>query len=735
MASTPDFDPPPSRRMRLGYPMAVLVLLLSLVLVFIAWSQMHRRELGLAEEQFRGRAGQQAALVQQHLNGVDVALRGGASLFAVIDQPSREQWQAYVRAMQVSEHFPTMVGLGYAISLDPGSLVRFQETFRAHGRGLFSVRPAGIRERYGAILFLEPATQANLDALGYDMFSEPVRRKAMATAMDTGTSRLTGLVELVQDAGHPQPALLLYTPVYAAGVETATAGQRRKAIRGWVYAPFRMGDVLDNALGARRGGMLLRVVDTTEAQPVILHEDAGIGGEHAFTVSLHKAINGRQWRFDYFSGPRNVAAPQLAGVNRLLFLGLAVSLLLFGLTWTLASTEARARRLAIAMTESSRRNEQRFRNAMQYSAIGKALLDSNGVILEWNPAFATIVGRAPEVLQGMRLNDLLGEDSEPVRTTQMQAFDEQGGVIRLTRSIRRGDGELRHVNLTFAPVPKEPGSDVSRLVQVDDVTERTRAEAAVQALNRTLEARVAARTRELSEANRELESFAYSVSHDLRAPLRGIEGFSRLLEERHAGALDATARDYLARVRAGTARMGELIEALLKLSRIRRAEPELAEVDVSELASDIAAELAAAQPERRVDVRIQPGLVAHADRTLLRNLLDNLLGNAWKFTRDAAHARIDVHGWRDAQGVDWFEVRDNGAGFDAAYANKLFKPFQRLHSQDEFAGHGIGLASVWRIVERHGGRIEAEGEPGKGARFRFTLADDDAPDPGDSAPA
>ena len=254
----------------------------------------------------------------------------------------------------------------------------------------------------------------------------------------------------------------------------------------------------------------------------------------------------------------------------------------------LASTEARARRMAADMTQSFRRSEQRFRNAMQYSAIGKALLDSNGAIVENNPAFARIFGRSDEALAGQSLNEFLDDgDTQPLVTSQMQAFDERGGVIRLTRSLRRGDDEVRHVQLTFAPVPNEPGIDVSRLVQVEDVTERVRAEAAVQALNRTLEARVAARTRELSEANRELESFAYSVSHDLRAPLRGIEGFSRMLGERHADGLDATGRDYLDRVRKGTARMGELIDALLKLARIGRAEPDVADVDLSALAADV----------------------------------------------------------------------------------------------------------------------------------------------------
>ncbi len=712
--------------MRFGYPMAVLVLVLSLVLVFIAWNHMRQRELGLAAEQFRSRAEQQASLLELQINSIEVALRGGASLFAALDRPNRSQWEAYVNALRLTEQFPSIVGIGYAVHVDEVGLVRVQEAWRAAGRGLFHVRPSGRRARYGPIVFLEPSTPANIAALGYDMYAEPVRHAAMASAMNSGASRLTGQVALVQDGDQPQASVLMYTPVYASGERVQSPGERRNALRGWVYSPFHVRAILEWASDASPQVMALRLVDVTDDLPVVLHEDPGIDDENAFSYSLERSLHGRRWRFDYFSGPQFTAAPQLAGIDRLLFLGLAMSLLLFGLTWTLASTEARARRLAAQMTESSRRNEQRFRNAMQYSAIGKALLDSNGAILDCNPAFARTVGRAPGELQRMRLNDLLGVDSEPVRTSQMQAYDEDGGVIRLTRSIRRADGETRHVNLTFAPVPQEPGHDISRLVQVEDVTERLQAEAAVQALNRTLEARVAARTRELSDANRELESFAYSVSHDLRAPLRGIDGFSRLLEERHAEGLDQTGRDYLARVRKGTARMGELIEALLKLSRIRRSEPDVAQVDVTALAEEVLAELRDANPGRQLHAHVQPGMVAQADRTLLRNLLDNLLGNAWKFTVGKADARVDMRSWRDDDGQTWFEVRDNGAGFDATYADKLFKPFQRLHGQDEFPGHGIGLATVRRIVERHGGSIHAEGTPGQGAAFRFTLggADD-----------
>jgi PAS domain S-box-containing protein len=720
----PDSDALPAlRRMRYGYPFAILVLVVSVLFVLVAWDHARQRELRLASQQFRGIAGQQASLVQMHLNNIEVTLRGGASLFAAVDQPTPEQWRGYVDGLRVPSRFPYVLGLGYAVYVDGHGLTRLQEAWREQGRGLLEIRPRGHRERYGPILFLEPHSPGNRAALGFDMYAEATRRAAMRAAMESGRSQLSGRVVLVQDAAQPEYSLVLYMPVYAGLEATESPKLRRDSMRGWVYAPFRIGAMLRAALPPAQTRTLLRVVDTTDGGHVVMHQDAGIETtRHAFTHSLTMQFYGRRWRFDFFSGPTASAAPQLAALDKLLFAGLAASLLLFAMTWMLASTEARARRIAADMTQSYRRSEQRFRNAMQYSAIGKALLDSNGAIVESNPAFGRIFGRSDSTLRGHSLNEFLDEGAtQPLVTSQMQAFDESGGVIRLTRTLRRGDGEVRHVHLTFAPVPNEPGIDVARLVQVEDVSERVRAEAAVQALNRTLEARVAARTRELSEANRELESFAYSVSHDLRAPLRGIEGFSRLLGERHAHGLDATGRDYLERVRRGTARMGELIDALLKLARIGRAEPEVAEVDLSALAAEVAAGLADADPGRNIDLRIEPGMRTRGDRTLLQNLLENLLGNAWKFTRGRDDARVEFCREPGGDGEAWFVIRDNGAGFDPDYANKLFKPFQRLHSQDEFPGHGIGLASVKRIVERHGGEIQAEGSPGQGATFRFTL--------------
>jgi light-regulated signal transduction histidine kinase (bacteriophytochrome) len=228
------------------------------------------------------------------------------------------------------------------------------------------------------------------------------------------------------------------------------------------------------------------------------------------------------------------------------------------------------------------------------------------------------------------------------------------------------------------------------------------------------------RATELAAANQELEAFAYSVSHDLRAPLQGIELSMALLEDEQE-ALSEECREYLQRVRSASRRMAELILSLLKLSKITMAELRREPVDLSGLAQAIAGQLQKVQPERPVHVEISPGITASADPQLLRVALENLLGNAWKFTSNQPAARIEVGAEvREGEEQVYF-VRDNGAGFDMAKAGKLFVPFQRLHETAQFEGVGIGLATVHRIIHKHGGRIWAEAAPEKGATFYFTL--------------
>lgn len=224
----------------------------------------------------------------------------------------------------------------------------------------------------------------------------------------------------------------------------------------------------------------------------------------------------------------------------------------------------------------------------------------------------------------------------------------------------------------------------------------------------------------LELANRELESFSYSVAHDLRAPLRSIDGFSHALLEDYGAVLDAEGRKYLHFIRDAAKHMAHLIEDLLNLSRVTRSELNRARVDMTKLARTVIERLERAQPGRDLEIVVQEGLIAEGDARLLGVVFDNLLGNAWKFTSKRSGARIEV-GSLALDGVATYFVRDNGAGFDMAYAGKLFGVFQRLHTSAEFEGTGVGLATVQRIVRRHGGRIWAESERGRGATFYFTL--------------
>jgi len=369
--------------------------------------------------------------------------------------------------------------------------------------------------------------------------------------------------------------------------------------------------------------------------------------------------------------------------------------------------------------EALRVSEATFRTIFNsvYDAI--FLHDVEGRILEVNDSMLAMYGVTREEVPGTEVARYSAADNPFERLPDLWHRVLAGEPQYFSwHALRPHTGEAFDVEVYLRRLHLH-GREVI-MANVRDVTARKQAEAALRALTETLEQRVRERTVALEAANKELEAFSFSVSHDLRAPLRSIDGFSRILLERYLGQLDAAGQDYLTRVRNATLRMSRLIDDMLMLSRVGRAEMRRAPVNLSALAADVMDELRQRDPERQVQVAIQPDLEVTGDAGLLRIVLENLLGNAWKFTSHREEARIEV-GALTRDGERIYYVRDNGAGFDMSYADKLFTPFQRLHSEEEFPGTGIGLAIVQRIITRHGGRVWAEGEEGKGATVYFTL--------------
>jgi PAS domain S-box-containing protein len=341
------------------------------------------------------------------------------------------------------------------------------------------------------------------------------------------------------------------------------------------------------------------------------------------------------------------------------------------------------------------------------------MLDRDGVFLRSE-------GKGLDAL-GLRQGEVLGRNVREVYAGVPQLLGNVDRALRgeAVRDLVHAGG--RSWDTTYEPLRDDDGEVVGVLGVALDVTERHHAQEEVRRVNEQLEALVADRTAQLRTANGELQSFAHTVSHDLRAPLRNIDAFSQALLEQHAAALTPDGRDLVQRIRAATARMYGLIEDLLNLSRVTQVDLVREPVDLSSAARAILDRLRQQDPSRRVQAAVQQGLREQADPALVQVLLENLLENAWKFTSKRPSAVIEV-GAEDAEGRRVYYVRDDGVGFEATQAHTLFRPFHRLHHTSEYEGSGIGLATVLRIAARHGGTAWAEAAPGRGATIRFTLA-------------
>ena len=340
-----------------------------------------------------------------------------------------------------------------------------------------------------------------------------------------------------------------------------------------------------------------------------------------------------------------------------------------------------------------------------------------GKFIYVNETAAKKLGYSQDELLSMHVWDVDPNYPQEKRKEQWNLHRQAGERI-VESEHRRRDGTTFPVRVNIYHLSFE-GQEME-VAEAEDITERKQAEEEIRTLNEELEERVRQRTAQLEAANRELDAFSYSVSHDLRGPLNRIQGFSQALLEDYSEQLDKQGQDYLSRIGNSSQHMAELIDDLLKLSKVTRVKINREPVEISALVNVCLQELQFKEPQRNLEAVIKPGLVVEGDTALLRIVLENLIGNAWKFTRHEEKTRIEF-GLTEMAGQPTYFIRDNGAGFEMKHASKLFTPFQRLHSEQDFSGTGIGLSIVSRIIKRHGGEIWAEGEPGKGACLYFTL--------------
>jgi PAS domain S-box-containing protein len=360
--------------------------------------------------------------------------------------------------------------------------------------------------------------------------------------------------------------------------------------------------------------------------------------------------------------------------------------------------------------------EEMHADIAERAPAGLLQLDADGVIQWANLAELELLGYARDECVGKNVASFYADESEGVKVLERLA---RGETLRDYRTkLRARDGSLKSVTITSNSDVENGRLLRARLLTHNDSGNRPVEEETLR-MNQELERRVKQRTEQWAATNQELESFTYSVSHDLRAPLRALRGFTQVLLEAHASQLDSRGQDFLRRTSAASLQMERIIEDLLKLAQVSRADFLAEDVNLSSLARNIAANLTNSDSTRCVEFVIAPECSAHGDSRLLRMALDNLLSNAWKFSAKRVQGRIEFG--RIESPEPTFFVRDNGAGFDMAYARKLFGVFQRLHAASEFPGTGVGLATVQRIMTRHGGRAWATGEVNQGATFYFTV--------------
>lgn len=705
------------------------VLLASLGITVLGWHVVASDTERRAQERFSFIVTEVHDRIVDRLHANELILRGAAGLFAASGAVTREEWHAYISRLELPVNFPGIQAVAFSRVFGRDERDAQLRAVRAEGFAGFDVQPPGERERYSAILYIEPFDERNRRAFGYDMLTEPIRRAAMEQARDSGRPVVSGRVTLLQEDAHDtQAGILLYHPVYRNGASVDTPAQRRTALLGFVYIPLRMSNVVRNALG---GASLLESVavrlysgrDLLDAAHELYDSGGASPAATPFQATRHLELPGGEWTLQVAGLPAFDAGIDLQKAQIVLIAGVGLSLLLFTLVRALTMTRERALMLAEDMNVDRERAAEALRNSerlareaegqlqavLRASPLGIIFTDMRGQLLYGNPTYLRIAGLTLEQARGEGwLRAIHQDDLARVSAQWRQAIADATDFEGEFRYLHAGGDIVWARAISAAIADQGPVSGFVAIVE--DITSRIAADA-----------ELAAKTSALERSNEELAQYAYVASHDLKEPLRTVASYSQLLLRRHRAQLDAQGQEFVELIGEGARRAQALVSDLLALARVDSSAGPLQPVALSDVLADVRHQLGAALREDGVVLTHTALPEVMGDRAQLNQLLQNLIGNAVKFRRPGAGVTVHVAARPEADGGWRISVTDNGIGIDPRFHDQIFTIFKRLHRAD-FPGTGIGLAICKKVVERHGGHIGVESVPGQGSTFFFTIA-------------
>ncbi|PPS44179.1 CHASE domain-containing protein [Chroococcidiopsis sp. TS-821] len=656
--------------------------------------------------------------IQNRLDTYISLLRSGSGLFAASDAVTRADFRAYVNQLQLRDRYPGIQGIGFSVRVSAAQKDALIAELRQQGVQL-TIRPEYERSEYHSIIYLEPLDRRNQAAIGFDMFTEKVRRAAMERARDTGNAAASGKVTLVQEIDrHKQAGFLIYFPVYRNNSNPKTVAQRQDALLGFVYSPFRADDLLHGIVSKDKYSYVdFAVYDGTAIAPQNLlhrsHPD-NTNNQPRFTKTTTIDIAGRTWSLVFTTRPEFASASEAGSVPYIFFGGVAISLVLFGLTRSQARAKTIAQNAVAQMHESQaalRTSESRFRCLVAADIIGIITADLDGKILEANNAFLRMVGYDKDDLKaGLRWDDLTPAEYQHLDQVASQEIRTSGACRLFEKEYIRKDGQRIPVLLGGAIIE---GSQDTCIAFVLDLTERKQLEVA---LRRQAE--------ELTEANRLKDDFLAVVSHELRTPLNAMLGWVQLLRSRQFD--EAKTAKALEVIERNAKIQTQLVEDLLDTSRLMRGQLHLQmrPVDVARVieAAINTVQPAAATKEIQIKTTTSEdvGLV-WGDSDRLQQIVWNLLSNAVKFTPEGGQVEVKLNC------VDRYieiQVSDTGIGISPEFLPHVFDRFRQAEraTTRSSSGLGLGLAIVRQLVELHGGTVEAQSAGfGRGATFIVKL--------------